>query len=191
VNNGSLYSYGAANATDRALGSISSASYNNVTYGVRMVNDTPETFGSFLITYDGEQWRNGGPTPTAVQSLAFSYRIANAPITSPDWANAEVWTAVPTLNFDSPITGPSGSGGALDGNLPANRTSLSATVYLTLAPGEEVFFRWYDLNDPSADHGLGVDDLTIIAQVPEPSTALLGVLAALLLVRRRMMNPAV
>ena len=28
-------------------------------------------------------------------------------------------------------------------------------------PGQEIFFRWYDINDAGNDHGLAVDDLTI------------------------------
>ena len=190
VNNGALYSYGiggVSSQTDRALGSLASSSYNNIAHGVRMTNDTGLTIDSFTISYTGEQWRNGAPATPAVQSLTFSYRIDNAPITSPDWANTgtPAWTAVPSLTFNSPVLG--GTAGALDGNVASNRTALSATLSgLTVNSGQEVFFRWYDLNDASNDHGLAVDDLTIsFTTIPEPTTAALVGLGLLLIRRRR------
>lgn len=171
VNNGALYSFGVAGVnpiTDRGLGSVGSGSYPNLAYGLRIQNDTLDTIGAFVISYTGEQWRNGAPTTPAVQSLAFSYRIDSMAITSPDWANTgtPAWTAVPDLSFDSPVLG--GTAGSLDGNDAANRTALSATLFLSLAPGQEIFFRWFDLNDLSNDHGLAVDDVTISYAIPEP-----------------------
>jgi len=185
VNNGSLYSFGANASADRALGAIPSASYNNVTYGVRLQNDTTDTIDSFTVGYTGEQWRNGGPSASQLNTLAFSYRTDSLSITSPDWANANTWTAVTALDFISPIS--SITPAALDGNLAANRIVLGATISgLSLTPGQEIFFRWYDINDASNDHGLAVDDLTIsyTTVVPEPTTAVLAGMGLLLVCNR-------
>lgn len=177
VNNGSVYSFGGSSSPDRALGAIPSGTYNGVTYGLRLQNDTGNTIDSFAVGYTGEQWRNGGPSASQLNTLAFAYRTDSLAITSPDWANAGIWTAVPALDFISPISSTTASG--LDGNLAANRVVLGATISgLSLAPGQEIFFRWYDINDASNDHGLGVDDLTVAytVAVPEPTAAaLLGI----------------
>jgi len=172
VNNGSLYSYGASSSSDRALGSLGSSSYNGIAYGVRLVNGGETTIDDLSVSYVGEQWRNGAPNPAAAHSLVFSYRVSSSPITSPDWAGAETWTAVPSLNFTGPITG--GTAGGLDGNAAENRIALTGTISgLAWAPGTELFLRWFDVNDTSNDHGLGIDDFS--AAVPEPTTA--GLLA--------------
>jgi hypothetical protein len=186
VNNGAMYSFGASANPERALGAIPSGTYANVTYGVRMQNNTTDTIDSFTIGYTGEQWRNGGPTPTAIaNTLAFSYRISSSAITSPDWANANTWNPVIALDFISPIF--TTTAASLDGNLAANRIVLGATISgLSLTPGQEIFFRWYDINDVSNDHGLAVDDLTIsyTTTVPEPTAAALAGIGLLLVCNR-------
>ena len=102
-NTGMMYSYGSSASTDRALGSAASNTSRDLAYGVRFSNDTALTITNVTITYTGEQWRNGGNT--AVHSNAFSYRISSAPITSPDSGNANSWTAVAALDFNSPTVG--------------------------------------------------------------------------------------
>lgn len=185
VNNGSVYSLGTSASAERALGAIPSGTYNGVTYGLRMVNNTASTIDSFTVGYTGEQWRNGGPAGSLLNTLAFSYRTDSLAITSPDWANAGTWTAVTALDFISPIT--STTAAALDGNLPANRVVLGATISgLFLTPGQEIFFRWYDINDVSNDHALAVDDLGVsyTTVVPEPTTAALAGIGLLLVCNR-------
>jgi hypothetical protein len=65
------------------------------------------------------------------------------------------------LNFNTPTVGATAT--ALDGNNPANRTVISAVLFtnITLLPGEEIFFRWFDLNDTGNDHGIAIDDLSL------------------------------
>lgn len=165
-NTGALYSYGVAgvsNITDRALGSTSSGTPGTLAYGVRFTNDTVATFTNFLITYTGEQWRNGGNA--SPQTLAFSYRVSSSPILDADAANADSWTSVSALDFTTPTVG--ASSGTLDGNASSNR-QLIANVLLsgvTVGPSQEIFFRWSDINDTGNDHGFGVDDLSILYNV--------------------------
>ena len=124
TNAGGLYSFGAAGAnavTDRALGSIASNATGAIAYGVRFTNDTGKAITNLTITYTGEEWRNGGNTDT--QTLAFSYRISSSPITDPDPANTNTWTAVSALDFNTPTVGTNAS--ALDGNLATNRQVFS------------------------------------------------------------------
>lgn len=159
---GSLYSYGVAgisNVSDRALGSLASATPGDFAYGIRFINDTATIQTNIQISYTGEQWRVGANT--AANTLAFSYRISNGVITNSDAGNANAWTSFPALDFVSPIT--SASASALDGNSTANRQVFTgiSVVGASLAPGQELFIRWLDINDLSNDHGFGLDDLTV------------------------------
>src|SRR5207253_8456303 len=74
-----------------------------------------------------------------------------------------LWTDVDSLDFSSPIT--AGSVGLLNGNLAANRTSISSSVpSLAISNGATFWIRWNDLNASGADDGLAVDDFSLTAQ---------------------------
>ncbi|MDB6018553.1 MAG: C-terminal target protein [Pedosphaera sp.] len=182
-----LYSYGTTGSSERALGSLSSGTPGNIAYGARFQNDTGLTLGSFHVSYTGEQWRNGGNT--SAQPLTFSYQVSNGPLTSSDAAGAQSWTTFAALTFTSPTVG--ATAGQLDGNNSLNESLISADITdLTIGPGQELFIRWFDLNDAGNDHGLAVDDLAVTFSpvvAPEPSTlAVTGIgLACLLFLRRR------
>jgi uncharacterized protein len=180
---GDLYSYGSSGSPERAFGSLASGTSGNIAFGLRLQNDTGSALTDITVSYTGEQWRNGGNTNA--QSLAFSYRISASPITSPDAHGTLVWTPFAPLTFTSPTVGSTAT--ALDGNLPANRTFLSSILTdVTLNPGEELFLRWFDLNDTGNDHGLAVDDITVSATaVPEPSSMVLGLIGLGFLLARR------
>jgi hypothetical protein len=145
--------------TDRTLGSIGSGTPGNLAYGVRFQNDTTLAITNITISYTGEQWRNGGNTAT--QTLTFSYFISNNPITSSDAGGTYGWNSFSALSFNSPTVGAAIA--ALDGNAPANRQVFPATLLpnVVVFPGQEIFFRWLDINDTGNDHAMAVDDLTI------------------------------
>ncbi|NOH01710.1 MAG: hypothetical protein HND47_06995 [Chloroflexi bacterium] len=158
-NAGGLYSFGTT-AADRALGSIASGSTSTIFYGVRFVNDTGGVVTQLDISYTGEQWRTGGSStavPSVAQKLDFQYQVGATSLTS------GTWTDFDTLDFTSPIFG-TVSSSALDGNAPANRLALSASITgLNIQPNQEVWLRWQDINDANNDHGLAVDDLSVVA----------------------------
>lgn len=162
-----LYSFGTNGvnaATDRSLGSIggnslAASGQPAIAYGVRMANDTGVPLTNFVISYTGKQWRDGGNS--SAQSLQFAYRIDGQPITNADPTSVASWTAVPALNFVSPLH--DGATAALDGNAATNKTSFTGVTLsgFVLLPGQEIFFRWLDVNDSGNDHALAVDDLSI------------------------------
>ncbi len=189
ANTGSFMSWGASGSTDRALGSLASNTMAtnptpNMYFGLRLHNDTGATLSSFTLTYDGEQWRDGGAATPNAQSLAFTWSTTATALNDSD----TLFNVAPALDFTSPVLANTGSGAAVDGNVAGLVAGISATVSdINWSPGTDLWLRWADLNNTGNDHGLGIDNLTFMAIVPEPSiVALLGLgAAAMLAVRRR------
>jgi len=156
---GNLYSYGAAAASDRALGTLGSgnATAGSFFHGVRLANNTGGTITSLDVAYVGEQWRNSA---AAAQTVAFSYLVGSPTVSGTLTEFQSAGTAVTNLDFTSPITG--GVAGPLDGNAAANRTAKSFTITgLSIPNGTEIMLRWSDPDHSGADHGLAIDDVSI------------------------------
>ena len=173
-NTGNTYSFGAIDSEDRALGGLLSSSLIP-TFGAAFTNNTGLTTIHLEISYFGEQWRLGA---TGRQDrLVFQYSTNATSLTTGDWIS------VPALDFGGPIT--TGTLGPLDGNASANRANVSSTIFdINVAEAATIWIRWNDFNAAGADDGLAVDDFQIKA-IPEPTSALLGGLGLLALLRRR------
>ena len=163
-NTGAIYSWGLTPVNERAFGSLSSGTPVNVLTAVRFVNNTGATITSLAISYNGEQWRDGGAAVPVAQTTFFEYQVASAGTITDANTPATGWTALSSLDFTSPTFTNTGAGVALDGNNASNRTAKSATLTVTINPGQEVWLRWRDPNDAGNDHGLGVDDLSVTPQ---------------------------
>jgi len=188
---GAFMSWGSSGSTDRALGMLSSNELtNNITgtsegaksyFGVRFTNNTSVTLDRFFISYAGEQWREGGaPGGSAKQEIIFEF-LTTAVIQGPGGIGFDA------LDFPSHVFGGTSST-ALDGNLPENRLLRGPVSRhgIDWDPGEDLWLRWTDYNDPDNDHGLAIDDLRFMATVPEPSSiATLGIASMILSVRRQ------
>lgn len=147
TNSNNVYNCGTASNSDRALGALSTSTTHN--FGVRLKNNSALKIISLDVTFVGEQWRQN----SAAQTLTFDYQIAST-VTS---ITAGTWTSVTALNFLSPNTG---SAGALDGNLTANRTSKNNVISLNIPAGSEIMLRWTKAG--SSSHLLAIDDLVIV-----------------------------
>jgi hypothetical protein len=192
-NTGSFYSYGATGSSDRALGGLGSggsyfgspASGALAGYIALALKNTGSTgINSFTLSFDGEQWRNGGNTTKQTATLQYGFGSSFAAVSS--------WTAAGSaFNFTSPIATATAAG--LDGNAAANRVAgLGGTVTTNWAAGQTLWLRWIENNDSGNDHGLAIDNLSFsvpaAAVVPEPSStaaALAGLAAVGFLARRR------
>ena len=153
---GNTYSYGTGTQYERALGGLRSANLNP-TFGAQFTNNTPGVIAEILITYIGEQWRMGAPNRE--DRLIFEYSIDATNLNTGDWS------PVPTLNFVAPIS--TGAAGALDGNAPANRTTITATISNLFIPmGTSFWIRWVDFDADGSDDGLAIDDFSITALNP-------------------------
>lgn len=171
---GNTYSFGSTASTDRAFGGLQSGSVVP-TFGAQFKNDiTGGATIDLTLSYTGEQWRLGATGRT--DRLDFQYSTDATSLTT------GTWTDVNALDFTAPVT--AGTVGALNGNLTANRLSISSTFTMTIAEGANFWIRWNDLNATGSDDGLAIDDFSITA-VPEPSAALIGCLGLLGLLRRR------
>ena len=159
-NAGALYSFGSSGNSDRALGTLGSATPGNFAFGVLFENKSGGDLSLNAFSFFGEQWRNGGNA--TAQTMSFSYRISSSPIVAFDASGVTPvdWTPLSSLNFTSPIA--TVTAAALDGNLSANREQKSATLGITLPSTQFIAFRWFDANDAGSDHGLSIDDLELV-----------------------------
>lgn len=163
---GNLYSYGATNSTDRSLGSVGDgASGGNFAYGLRFRNNTGAVITSLQVSYTGEQWRNSG---ASAQEITFAYLVSTTPIAtlsvSSSIAVPAGYTSVAALSFTSPVSGTSVAIGPIDGNAAVNRTTKTSVITgLAIAPGSEIMLRWFDADQAGDDHGLAIDDVSVMA----------------------------
>ncbi|HRE90688.1 MAG TPA: hypothetical protein PK095_16300, partial [Myxococcota bacterium] len=162
-NAGSIYSFGAAASTERALGGIGSSSTGTQNWGFCYTNTQATALTNLKLDYVGEQWRVG---QLNANQLDVSYSLeatvsADLASTVDDDAG---WTRVNALDFVSPTL--SSTAGALDGNNTNNRTARSHTFAETLPVGGTLCVRWRDIDNSGADHGLAIDDL-VLTGVPQ------------------------
>jgi DNA/RNA endonuclease G (NUC1)/fibronectin type 3 domain-containing protein len=173
---GALYSFGIAGVnpvSDRALGSVGSGTPGDIFWAVRFTNNTGSTVTSLTVSYTGEEWRQGGCTPTpctpAAQLVDFQYQVANAGVITDANTPTGSWLDHDALDFNTPQPGTS-TAAAIDGNAAANRTALSSTITVSVAPGQEIWLRWKDINHANNDHGLAIDDLSVTPNGAAPNT---------------------
>jgi hypothetical protein len=150
-NTGDTYSFGVASIDERALGAVQSGSLIS-SFGAGFTNNSGTTITRLGISFTGEQWRLGATGRNDRMEFQLSTNATN--LISGDW------TDIDQLDFVAPNA--TGTIGALIGNDPANRVSVSVDITgLSIAPGSTFFIRWNDANASGADDGLAIDDFTI------------------------------
>jgi hypothetical protein len=164
------FSYGPIMGGDRAMGSITNNSNIVTVWGLVLRNLLSDPILGLEITFTGEKWREAS---AASDGITFSYRTSSTNIT--DMETAEVlpggWTAVPALNFTTTdVVGI----GPVNGNDPANRTTLTQTISVNIPVGGYFALRWYDSDASGVDHGIAIDDLTVVVAVPEAGAIFSG-----------------
>jgi hypothetical protein len=189
ANTGAFWSYGVSGSTDRALGSVGSNTLapspgsQEIYIGLRITNETGVILDQITVSYNGEQWRDGGAATPVAQTMRFGWSTTALSISDPSLQ----FTDAPGLTFTSPVFTNTGSGAAVDGNtaglVPMTALTISGVNWL---PGTDLWLRWTDINDAGNDHGLAIDDLNFWASaIPEPTVAAMLGLGTLGLARRR------
>ncbi len=152
-NTGDMYSYGAAAATERALGQLRSGTLIPL-FGSCYTNNTGSTIASLDVNYFGEEWRLG--TAARTDQMNFEYSTNATDLVTGTWTN------VAALNFVTPDTA---TAGAKNGNAAGDRTNKVATISsLSIANGATFWIRWNDADASGADDGLAVDDFSLTPQ---------------------------
>jgi hypothetical protein len=164
INDGSiatvgLQSFGASASTERALGSVGGTTH----FAIRLKNNDVQNIVSLDVSFVGEQWReNINPS-----ILEFQYQVVNAGGITDANTPTTGWIAVSALDFAQKFNT---TAQALNGNLSTNQTNKSATIPLTATPGQEIWLRW-KLVAGTNKCGLGIDNLSIIANYPSGCSA--------------------
>ncbi len=155
---GSVYNYGAASATDRALGLLASGS-NIMAMGALITNNTGGALTSVSLSMTAEFWRS---STLNQNTLTFGYGKVAGAITNANFLSVVNAGVLPFTALN--VVGPAAvsSNGPVAGNALANQIQFNnVSLPITLAPGETVFIRWQDVNDGGNDAGLAIDNLTI------------------------------
>ncbi|MCC7515665.1 MAG: hypothetical protein IT212_13330, partial [Bacteroidia bacterium] len=158
-NTGDTFSFGTT--TDRAFGGLLSGSLVP-TIGAQFQNNTGADITQLPIQYFGEQWRLGATGRT--DRLDFQYSLDATNLSTGTWIDVD------QLDFNAPNS--TGTVGALDGNVVANRVSIQFMVTgLSIANGSTFWIRWTDFNASGADDGLAIDDFSIDNVLPVELTS--------------------
>jgi len=194
-NAGAFKSYGASGSSDRALGGLGSGGtyFGSPAAGavagwiaVAFTNTSGSAFSGFTLAFDGEQWRDGGATTPAAQTMVLQYGFGSSFASVTSWS-----TPGGSFNFTSPVFTNTASGAAVDGNTAGKVAGLGGTIDTRWDAGQTLWVRWVENNDFGNDHGLAIDNLSFNATtsaVPEPGIAsllLAGLLGIGFVARRR------
>lgn len=158
-NAGDTYSFGSTGSAERAFGTLLSGSLVS-TIGASFTNNTGQGISALLITYVGEQWRQGYVRPEK-DRLDFQFS------TDATALNTGVWQNVNELDFSTVDT--SGSVGARDGNILRQTVSFTMTD-LNIASGGTFWIRWNDSDILFNDDGLAIDDFSLAVVAAPAST---------------------
>lgn len=168
VNNGSqttnnrLTAFGTTNASDRALGFVPGGNNGDFSlYGWRFKNTMPSTtINGISIQWTLEQWRK---INSGAQTLTIFYQVSTNPITQIDKANL----VNSGLSQHTPQTNSGAS--ALDGNLGANRSTVTQSISVDIAPGSEIIICW-GMSKATSNHHLAIDEVTVTAKADQSIT---------------------
>lgn len=188
---GGLYNFGSASSTDRAFGSLASgnAAAGDFHIGMRATNTTGASTGLYVIQFDLEQWRLGAANKSPQDTIKLSYKLydtgtystadlragtgfVTGGITWQTTTDNFATMSAPTVGSAISLPTNTGSIGALDGNLAANKVQVRAVVQLftqglSWDNHEELIFRFSDTDDSGSDHAYGIDNVKV---VPEPAS---------------------
>jgi len=159
--NGGIYSFGAANSGNRALGLIATTSSQGTHFGLKLINTSGNDLNFICLQYTGEYWASG----MASKTLSLGYTVDPAGIDSTLSAD-NVSNAVASELNELDISFPTGDIGPVDGSSPANQ-AVQAENYIFLntpwSAGQALWLVW-SIEDPTeGGQGYGIDNFKFFA----------------------------
>jgi hypothetical protein len=152
---GNVYNLGTLATGERAFGTIGSGT-TVPAFGASFINNTGSAVSTVSISATMEQWRTGGVN-TINEVVLFSYSLDATSLSN------GTWTPIVALNLSEILTTTAASA-AIDGNLPANQASISASLSsLTWANGTTLWIKWDDANDGGTDGTFAIDNFVFNA----------------------------
>ena len=177
-NTGSFYSFGSTGSGERAMGGLGSAGtyfgspatpVNSAAgwIALQITNNSGQNLDGFSLSFDGEQWRNGGNT--TAQTMVLQYGFGSSFTSVGNWVQ-------PGGLFDWTSTVNTATAASVDGNVAGKVSGRGGAVSTTWNAGDSLWVRWVETNDTGNDHGLAIDNLSFTAgqalpaAVPLPMT---------------------
>lgn len=151
---GNVYNTGTTAAADRSFGTLGSGS-TAPSFGASFVNNTGVAVTTISISALMEQWRTQSDN-TVIEKVPFSYSTNATSLAD------GTWTPVTALDLVEKLTATTAST-AVDGNLAANQTAITANISLSWANGATLWIRWDDANDVGTDGIYSIDNFVIKA----------------------------
>lgn len=149
-----IYSFGAYNSTERAIGSIGGGTVDTMYYGMQFQNNVGADISLANITYKQEQWRSGDTGVSYTDTVIFYYAFV-ADSVSDAAAN---WIEVPALMMKTLIVSDF-KASPVNGDSAA--VVISADLDITVPANSKLWIRWMDWNSRGSDDALAVDSLTV------------------------------
>lgn len=177
---GGLYNVGASGDAERAVGTVASGP-TVPRFGVQLVNSSGSTIDSLSLGGVSEQWRTGN-NATDNERVLFEYSLNALDINDPN----ATFIGLTGLDLFEIQTG-SISGGAINGNDPANQAAIAGVLSgLNWGDGTTLTLRWSDVDAAGNDGMFALDNLSISATaVPEPSAVAFITVGTLMMIWRR------
>jgi len=153
-----------------ALAGLPSDPNNGFFVGVRLINQTGEVITGLNVSWLAVQWYHS--TGPGANQLVPSFQITSSPL---DNLQSGTWTTLaPELTFTAPRVSRPSAGTTYnfhtveDVRFQVTEAPITGIVW---QPGEELWFRWSNLNQPNTDQGLAIDNIIItVVPIPEPGT---------------------
>jgi serralysin len=157
-----LYSMGdTTTPTDRALGGAPATTQTTL-LGLQLANNTGSIFNDIQISYDFEQWSTRGTA-----TITMSYQVFTAGTGS--LSTLTGWNTLTTTASPLAITSPAQSG---MGNTTGLISGVTGDITgLNLQPNDELWVRWSITKGTGANSTHGIDNVSVMTPVPEPSTS--------------------
>lgn len=144
--------------SDTTAGSVGTGA--GIYFGLRLSNQTGFTITQFSLGYTaGQFYRSTGANNNTIVVAYNHQRLSQS--TS---LTTGTWTTIPALSYTAPLNGNGQSSGTtVNFNLPGNSTVFEPVTIggLGLAPGNDLWIRWYVANMSGVDQGVGIDNVTL------------------------------